>query len=140
MITEGMAGLKDNRVKGSIPPGELPSVVKPKDPTDPDVRSRNYPGRIATAEPGEAELPAVVTTADLTTRRGCHHLYNMLLAKKGSDTRIGFGSSEKDIAKARRTIIKMYHPDRWRTDSDKATFFMQKINSAWEFLSEENEE
>jgi len=80
-------------------------------------------------------MPRVITTVDVTTTQGCYHLYNMLLAKKGSDIRIGGGSSESDISKARKQIIMMYHPDRWQTDNDKANFFMKKVNVAWEVLS-----
>jgi len=40
-----------------------------------------------------------------------------------------------DIIRICRQIILKYHPDRWHTDEEKATFFMQKVNVAWEVLS-----
>jgi len=102
---------------------------------DDSYQPPKFTGDIFTSVPGEGEMPNVVTTADLSTQQGCYHLYNMLLAKKGSDIRIGLESPKEDIGKARKQIIMMYHPDRWQTDSDKANFFMKKVNVAWEVLS-----
>ena len=82
-------------------------------------------------------MPNVVTTADLSTPQGAYHLYNMLLAKKSSNIRIGPNSGKDEIGKARKQIIMAYHPDRWQTDKAKANFFMQKVNGAWEVLSKD---
>jgi len=109
-------------------------VENAKRQQDDDYQPPKYTGDILTEELG-GELPHVVTTADLSTPQGCYHLYNMLLAKKGSDIRTGLESPKTDIGKARKQIIMMYHPDRWQTDKEKATFFMQKVNVAWEVLS-----
>ena len=100
-----------------------------------DYQPPKFTGDIMTAEPVEDEMPLVVTTADVTTPQGCYHLYNMLLAKKGSDMRIGEESGRADISKARKQIIMMYHPDRWQSEEEKANFFMKKVNVAWEVLS-----
>lgn len=100
-----------------------------------DYELPKYTGDILTSEPDEGEMPRVATTADVTTAKGCYHLYNILLAKKGSEIRIGPLSPKSDISKARKQIIRMYHPDRWQSDEDKATFFMQKVNVAWDVLS-----
>ena len=102
---------------------------------DDNYQPPKFTGDIFTSVPGEGQMPNVVTTADLSTQQGCYHLYNMLLAKKGSNIRIGPESPKTDISKARKQIIMMYHPDRWLTDSDKANFFMKKVNVAWEVLS-----
>ena len=102
---------------------------------DDDYQPPKFTGDILTEEPEEGEMPRVVTTADVSTPVGCYHLYNMLLAKKGSDIRIGPDSLKSEISKARKQIIIMYHPDRWQKDKDKANFFMKKVNVAWEVLS-----
>ena len=78
----------------------------------------------------------MVTTADVSTPRGCRHLYNMLLAKKGSLIRIIPESTPEEINIIRRQIVMMYHPDRWQQDQEKANFFMKKVNLAWEVLSQ----
>ena len=100
-----------------------------------DDQPLKYTGEILTEEPPEWELPQVVTTADVSTPRGCRHLYNMLLAKKGSLIRIIPESTPEEINIIRRQIVMMYHPDRWQMDKEKATFFIQKVNVAWEVLS-----
>jgi len=96
---------------------------------------QKYAGEILTSDSDETEIPQIVTTADVSTPQGCYHLYNMLLAKKGLDMRIGSLSSKSDINKARKQIILMFHPDKWIENKDRATFFMQKVNVAWEVLS-----
>jgi len=111
---------------------ELPSSSSPAG--DDDYQPPKFTGEILTADPGEGEMPQVVTTVDVSTPHGCYHLYNMLLAKKGSDIRIGPGSSKAEIGKARKQIIMMYHPDRWQ-GAERANFFMKKVNVAWEVLS-----
>ena len=111
---------------------ELPSSPPPMG--DDDYQPPKFTGEILTADPGEGEMPQVVTTVDVTTPQGCFHLYNMLLAKKGSDIRIDGGSSRSEIGKARKQIIMMYHPDLWQ-GAERANFFMKKVNVAWEVLS-----
>jgi len=111
---------------------ELPSSSSPAG--DDDYQPPKFTGEILTADPGEGEMPQVVTTVDVSTPHGCYHLYNMLLAKKGSDIRIDGGSSRSEIGKARKQIIMMYHPDRWQ-GTERANFFMKKVNVAWEVLS-----
>ena len=113
----------------------LENVIRDQAGIDDDYQPPKYTGNILTQEPSEGEMPLVITTSDLSSPQGCYHLYNMLLAKKGSNIRIGPNSSKDDIEKTRKQIIMMYHPDRWQTDKDKATFFMQKVNGAWEVLS-----
>jgi len=103
---------------------------------DYDYQPPKYTGEILTEEPDESEMPLVVTTADTSTLKGCFHLYNMLLAKKGSDLRIGTESTKSEVGKARKQIIMIYHPDKWQTDKTKANFFMKKVNVAWEVLSD----
>jgi len=102
---------------------------------DDDYQPPKYSGEIQTEDIGESEMPHAVTTADISTPHGCYHLYNMLLAKKGLNIRIGLDSTRSEVNKARRQIITIYHPDKWQTDKEKATFFMQKVNVAWEVLS-----
>jgi len=104
---------------------------------DDDYQPPKYTGDILTSQPEDSEFPLVITTGDVSTPQGCYHLYNMLLAKKGSGIRISQESSRDEINKARKQIIMMYHPDKWQDDEEKATFFMQKINVAWELLSNE---
>jgi len=116
---------------------DLENIVWEQEGGDDDYHPPKYTGDILTSEPEDGEMPRVVTTADVSTHHGCYHLYNMLLAKKGSNMRIGPGVDRPDITKARKQIIMMYHPDRWQTDKEKATFFMQKVNVAWEKLSSE---
>jgi len=129
---EGLEGI-DNCLMESL--GLQPPLADEPDNEGDDYQPPKFTGDILTSEPGEGEMPNAVTTADLSTQQGCYHLYNMLLAKKGSDIRIGPESPKTDINKARKQIIMMYHPDRWQTDSDKANFFMKKVNVAWEILS-----
>ena len=103
---------------------------------DDEYEPPKYTGEILTAEVEESVLPNIVTTADVSKQQGCYHLYNMLLAKKGSDIRIGPESESSEISKARKKIITLYHPDKWPIEyKEKATFFMQKVNVAWEVLS-----
>jgi curved DNA-binding protein CbpA len=52
--------------------------------------------------------------------------------------RIGPSSSKDEIGKARKQIIMMYHPDKWQTDKEKATFFTQKVNVAWRYYLRSN--
>ena len=113
----------------------LENVKREQAVSDDDYQPPKYTGDILTSEASEGEMPNVVTIADLSTPQGCFHLYNMLLAKKGSNIRIGPNSTKDEIGKARKQIIMAYHPDRWQTDQTKATFFMQKVNGAWEVLS-----
>ena len=110
-------------------------AVETKDEHDDDYQPPKYTGRIHASEPDEGELPNIVTTADTKTLKGCFHLYNMLLAKKGLNIEIGPGSTPSEVARVRKRIITIYHPDKWQTDKKKATFFMQKVNVAWEVLS-----
>ena len=110
-------------------------VWEAEESEDDDYQPPKYTGEILTEESGESEMPLVVTTADTSTLKGCFHLYNMLLAKKGSDLRIGPDSSKSEVGKARKQIIMIYHPDKWQTDTTKANFFMKKVNVAWEVLS-----
>ena len=129
---DGLEGI-DNYLMESL--GLRPPLAdEPQSEVD-DYKPPKFTGDIFTSVPGEGEMPNVVTTADLSTPQGCYHLYNMLLAKKGSDIRIGPLSPKSDISKARKQIIMMYHPDRWQTDNEKANFFMKKVNVAWEVLS-----
>jgi len=114
----------------------LKNIIWEQDETeDDDYQPPKYTGEILTEESGESEMPNVVTIADCTTPHGCYHLYNMLLAKKGLDMRIGPKSNRSEISKVRKKIITIYHPDKWQTDKDKANFFMKKVNLAWEVLS-----
>jgi len=129
---KGLEGI-DNCLMGSL--GLQPPMIDETESKGDDYQPPKFTGDILTADPGEGEMPQVVTTVDVTTPQGCYHLYNMLLAKKGSDIRIGPESPNTDISKARKQIIMMYHPDRWQTDKEKATFFMKKVNVAWEILS-----
>jgi len=122
----------DNEEKAS---GNDSNQVVFEDDDDDEYSPPKYTGDILTSEPQEKEIPNVITTTDVNTVQGSYHLYNMLLAKKGSEIRIGPVSSKSDIGKARKQIIMMYHPDKWQSDKDKATFFMQKVNVAWEVLS-----
>ena len=108
---------------------------KDDDDDDDDYQPPKFTGDILTSDMDGSELPNIVTTVDVSTRRGCYHLYNMLLAKKGSTIRVGPDTPQDVIRKARREIIMMYHPDRWQSDKEKATIFMQKVNVAWELLS-----
>jgi len=100
-----------------------------------DYQPPKFTGEILTSDPEDAVLPNVVTASDTSTPQGCYHLYNMLLAKKGSNIRISSNSSKDEIGKVRKQIIMIYHPDKWQTDKEKATLFMQKVNVAWEVLS-----
>ncbi|MDP6155121.1 MAG: J domain-containing protein [Candidatus Thermoplasmatota archaeon] len=61
----------------------------------------------------------------------------MLLGKKNFQIKLKSDSTPEHIKKARRIIIKNYHPDRWQSDKDKATFLMQEINVAWDLISKE---
>ena len=130
---EGLEGIEKCMMEylGLQQPNEVPPVEND------DYQPPKYIGEILTEVPGEDEMPKVVTIADVSTSQGCYHLYNMLLAKKGLDLRIGPESSRDDIQKARKKIITIYHPDKWLTDKEKATFFMQKINVGWEVLQED---
>ena len=102
---------------------------------DDDYQPPKYTGDILTSRPEDSEFPLVITTGDLSTPKGCYHLYNILLAKKGSGIRISQESGRDEISKARKQIIMMYHPDKWQDNKEKATFFIQKVNVAWEVLS-----
>ena len=128
---DGLEGLEDLMMENL----HLASTIDPKG-DDEDHQPLKFTGDILTYEPAEGTMPNVVTTADLSSPQGCYHLYNMLLAKKGSNIRIDSHSPRTDVSKARKQIIMMYHPDRWQGDRDKATFFMQKVNVAWELLSQ----
>ncbi len=113
----------------------LENAVRKQDIED-EYQPPKFTGDILTSEAEESILPNIVTTADVSTLQGCYHLYNMLLGKKGLEIRIGDNSSQDEISKARKKIIILYHPDRWPPEyKEKATFFMQKINVAWEVLS-----
>jgi len=129
---DGLEGI-DNCLMESLglqsPPADAPQTEGD------DYQPPKFKGDILTSVPGEGEMPNVVTTADLSTPQGCYHLYNMLLAKKGLNIRIGLDSTRSEVNKARKQIITLYHPDKWQTDKGKATFFMQKVNVAWEVLS-----
>ena len=101
-----------------------------KDPVgDDDYRPPKFTGDIMTAELGEGKMPLVITTTDVSTTQGCYHLYNMLLAKKGSDIRIGDGSTRSDISKARKQIIMMFTRTDGRARKKRLTFSLRRTCS-----------
>ena len=135
VITAEDVGLLDNEIKNYSPGKKESSKDLEGNQYDDDYHPPKYTGEILTSEADESKLPSIVTTANVTTLNGCYHLYNMLLAKKGSDMRIGPNSTQEETSKARKKIIIIYHPDKWQTDKEKATSFTQKVNAAWEVLS-----
>ncbi len=80
-------------------------------------------------------VPILANPFDITKRQGCLNFYNMLLGKKKFKIKLSSDSTPDQIKKARRIIIKNYHPDKWQSDKDKATFLMKRINVAWDLLS-----
>ena len=136
VITKGSIGYPENEVGKNFHQEMVHSGDFIGKQFDDDYHPPKYMGQILTSEADESKLPNIVTTGNVTTLKGCYHLYNMLLAKKGLDQRIGPNSTQEEISKARKKIIIIYHPDKWQTNQEKATFFMQKVNVAWEILSD----
>jgi len=96
----------------------------------------NYAGEILIHDLDELNLPNILISADISTPQGCYNFYNMLLAEKGITLRICHKSTYKELDKAREEILTVYHPDEWQTNKDIATSIIQKVNVAWEVLSE----
>ncbi len=60
--------------------------------------------------------------------------YNLLLDKSNSDLRLDYSANPTELKKARRIIIKYYHPDISKKNKESATRIMQQANAAWEIL------
>ena len=83
-----------------------------------------------------SDLPYIINTANTDTPGGCLLLYNMLLAKKDVDMRIGPGSTNTEIDEAREKIMSMYQEEIWQREEEKSSIFYGKVDEAWNVLSE----